>query len=353
MVPRIQAGDHDGAVNAGIAAVVQVISGQGLPAAQPRNPNNRDQRGNQPLTLGQMILYGVIAIFVLIFLVTHPTLAFFLLANLLSGGDRGDRGGGWGGGGGGGFGGGGGMSGGGGARRIMVITRRQLLRAIDKERIKTAIIEGEHRTSGEICVSVSPFFWGKHRKGGEEGFCRLGMTRTRLHNGVLFFVVTGKTQICHSGRYRHSRKSRPGVLACVAAVVSEQFRGGKFTEGLVRGIGEVADQLAEHFPTTRQPMSMNFRTTSILADNRRKLMISVTPELSVPDEEITFTASRSSGPGGQNVNKVAPGLRCPSICGIVRRCRKFNESGFRRNLRAGLIRMVFCASFRSVPVVRI
>ena len=116
MVPRIQAGDHDGAVNAGIAAVVQVISGQGLPAAQARNPNNRNQRENQPLTLGQMILYGIIAIFVLIFLVTHPTLAFFLLRRpifpvvtaviVVEGGS---------GGGGGGFGGGGGMSGGGGA----------------------------------------------------------------------------------------------------------------------------------------------------------------------------------------------------------------------------------------------
>lgn len=33
-------------------------------------------------------------------------------------------------------------------------------------------------------------------------------------------------------------------------------------------------------------------------------MIAVTSELSIPERELRFRASRSSGPGGQNVNKV-------------------------------------------------
>ena len=33
-------------------------------------------------------------------------------------------------------------------------------------------------------------------------------------------------------------------------------------------------------------------------------MVRILPGLSIPDEELTFTASRSGGPGGQNVNKV-------------------------------------------------
>jgi len=32
--------------------------------------------------------------------------------------------------------------------------------------------------------------------------------------------------------------------------------------------------------------------------------IKITASLTIPDSELTFTASRSSGPGGQNVNKV-------------------------------------------------
>lgn len=33
-------------------------------------------------------------------------------------------------------------------------------------------------------------------------------------------------------------------------------------------------------------------------------MIVINPQLSLPDEEVRFTFSRASGPGGQNVNKV-------------------------------------------------
>jgi len=34
-------------------------------------------------------------------------------------------------------------------------------------------------------------------------------------------------------------------------------------------------------------------------------MIEIAPGLAIPDAELAFTASRSGGPGGQNVNKVA------------------------------------------------
>jgi len=105
MVPRIQAGHNDDAVTAAIDSLTQVIGGQ---AGGP--PPTRTPAQSKPLTVFQLIFYGIVGILVLAFVITHPTLAFFLLANIMSG-----SGGGGGGGGGGGFGGGGGRSGGGGA----------------------------------------------------------------------------------------------------------------------------------------------------------------------------------------------------------------------------------------------
>jgi uncharacterized protein len=106
IAPRIRAGDRDGAVEGGVSALTQLIGGPGV--------SDRAPRGRQPVPISpiQGIILGIIALVVLGFLITHPTLAAMLLFNIFSGG----RGGGWGGGGGGGgFSGGGGRSGGGGA----------------------------------------------------------------------------------------------------------------------------------------------------------------------------------------------------------------------------------------------
>jgi uncharacterized protein len=113
IVPRIQANDRDGAVTAGMDAVMTVIGGGGVP---PRAQRGRGEQ--RPMTLGQLIRLAILGLVVLFVFITNPTLALYLLASILSGG--GGRRGGWGGGGGGGFGGGGfggggGRSGGGGA----------------------------------------------------------------------------------------------------------------------------------------------------------------------------------------------------------------------------------------------
>ena len=107
IVPRIQAGDADGAVTAGIDALTGILGGQAgaLPATlTPEEP--------RPWTLGQMVLYGIIGVLILLFVITNPSLAFFLLISIFSGGNRRNGRGGLGCGG---FGGGGGRSGGGGA----------------------------------------------------------------------------------------------------------------------------------------------------------------------------------------------------------------------------------------------
>jgi len=117
ITPRIKTGDRDGAVIAGIGAIAQVISGQGLPASAGAQRSGRVAE-RKPLTLGQLIFFGILAVLLIGFVITNPQLAMLLMIMFLSGrgGGRGGFGGSSGfGGGGGGFSGGGGSSGGGGA----------------------------------------------------------------------------------------------------------------------------------------------------------------------------------------------------------------------------------------------
>jgi uncharacterized protein len=104
MAPRIQAGHPDDAVTAAIDSLTAAIGGQ---AGAPPPPTPKSE-SSKPLTLFQWIFYGILGILILALVITHPALAFYFLASIMSGG-------GGGGGGGGGFSGGGGRSGGGGA----------------------------------------------------------------------------------------------------------------------------------------------------------------------------------------------------------------------------------------------
>jgi uncharacterized membrane protein len=130
----------------------------------------------------------------------------------------------------------------------MVMTKQQLLRAIDKGRIENAIRAAELRTSGEICVSVSRVFWGNVETAAKKAFDRMGITDTRERNGVLFFVVPSRRKFVVLGDAGIHEKVGQAFWTSVVSAVTDKFRSGHFTEGLVKGIEAVGEQLATHFP---------------------------------------------------------------------------------------------------------
>jgi uncharacterized protein len=110
IAPRLQAGDPDGALEAGVGALLEAIRPDLASSGAPENSPAGSARAARRLTPLQLVFAGLLVVGFLVLLVTNPGLALYLLVSILSGG----RGGG-GGGGGGGFSGGGGRSGGGGA----------------------------------------------------------------------------------------------------------------------------------------------------------------------------------------------------------------------------------------------
>ena len=131
---------------------------------------------------------------------------------------------------------------------MTVHSRRKLMRTIDVERVKAAIAATERSASGEVRVSVAPFFWGSVRRVAERAFARLGMTATKDRNGILFFIVPARKKFVILGDEGiHSRVGQE-FWDSLAGHMAEHFRKGEFTEGLVAAIEEAGRQLAAHFP---------------------------------------------------------------------------------------------------------
>ena len=111
LAPGIRAGRPDEAVDAAVTALIGYISGDEAAAGEETGARRASGRGSSTV---KSVFTGIVILVLIILFITNPSLALWLLINILSGGRGGGRGG-WGGGGGGGFSGGGGRSGGGGA----------------------------------------------------------------------------------------------------------------------------------------------------------------------------------------------------------------------------------------------
>ena len=128
------------------------------------------------------------------------------------------------------------------------MTKRNLLKTIDKAKVEEAIKQAEQLTSGEIRVTVSRLFWGSVDKAAEKAFVRLGMTQTAERNGVLFFVVPSRRKFVVLGDRGIHAKVGQQFWNEVVAGMGELFKAGDFTAGLVKGVRQVGDQLQAHFP---------------------------------------------------------------------------------------------------------
>jgi uncharacterized membrane protein len=131
---------------------------------------------------------------------------------------------------------------------MILMHRRKLLNRLDVGRVRKAIEEAERETSGEIRVSVSRFFWGRVRAAAERAFRRLGMTKTRERNGILFFIVPSRRRFVVLGDEGIHAKVGQEFWDAIAAAMSADFKKADFTDGLIRGIKKAADGLASHFP---------------------------------------------------------------------------------------------------------
>ena len=120
--------------------------------------------------------------------------------------------------------------------------------ALDDERLVAAIREAETRSRGEIRVHVAEHEVADPASEAAFVFERLGMADTRERTGVLLFVAPESQSITVIGDRDAHELCGDAFWEAVVQAVREEFRAGRFTEGIVGAVRAIAAELERHFP---------------------------------------------------------------------------------------------------------
>jgi uncharacterized membrane protein len=127
------------------------------------------------------------------------------------------------------------------------------LSRLDHDRIVAAIREAEDHSRGEIRVHVARKAVKDPQRAAAALFDKLGMAATAERNGVLIFVAPASQRFAVVGDKGIHEKCGDGFWKDVASAMEEDFRQGRFTDGIVKGVAKAGEALAAHFPRTGRP----------------------------------------------------------------------------------------------------
>lgn len=114
--------------------------------------------------------------------------------------------------------------------------------------IRRAIEVAEMDTSGEIRVHIENSCKEEPMNRAAFIFSKLGMQKTALRNGVLFYVAVRDRKFVILGDAGINQKVPENFWEEITGVVLQYFREDKITDGLVEGIRMAGHQLKAHFP---------------------------------------------------------------------------------------------------------
>jgi uncharacterized membrane protein len=117
-----------------------------------------------------------------------------------------------------------------------------------QEQILSSVKEAEEATSGEIRVHIETSCPEEVLDRAAWVFGKLGMHKTVLRNGVLFYLAVADRKFAIIGDSGINAKVHEDFWNNVKELVQKNFKEGKFTEGLSQGIILAGEQLKTHFP---------------------------------------------------------------------------------------------------------
>lgn len=117
-----------------------------------------------------------------------------------------------------------------------------------KERIRQAISRAELNTSGEVRVHIENKCKEDVLDRAAFLFNKLGMQKTELRNAVLFYVAVDDKKFAVIGDSGINALVEENFWEDVKKLLLENFKNGRFTEGLEAGIDKAGEKLKRHFP---------------------------------------------------------------------------------------------------------
>lgn len=121
--------------------------------------------------------------------------------------------------------------------------------------ILAAVKEAENETSGEIRVHIETFCREDVLDRAAWIFKKLGMHSTAERNGVLFYLAINDKKFAVIGDGGINSKVPAGFWDDVKELLQENFRSGRFTEGLSEGIILAGTHLKKHFPHNKDDVN--------------------------------------------------------------------------------------------------
>lgn len=125
---------------------------------------------------------------------------------------------------------------------------RAFSKHLQHDDIVAAISRAEHKTTGEIRVSISPKRIEDPVAAAQMEFMRLGMNHSKEQNGVLIFVAPRSRKFAVIGDAAVHAKCGDDFWRQLADAMTGFFRKSEFTTGIIHGVQKAGDLLAEHFP---------------------------------------------------------------------------------------------------------
>lgn len=118
----------------------------------------------------------------------------------------------------------------------------------DKQRISAAIARAESNTSGEIHVHIDSKCKVDVMEMARAVFFKLGMEKTALRNGVLFYLAVDDKKFAILGDEGIDRVTPNNFWEEIKNLMSESLKDGKIVDALENGVLIAGESLKQYFP---------------------------------------------------------------------------------------------------------